>query len=530
MALSSHNSAGVYVTETDLSDRVDAAATSIGAIVGPSYKGPVGVRTLITSTKNFIDVFGNPDNKLTFMHYAALAFLQQSQRLWVTRVARNSLYGGLVCKKVGNFNQSSKFTQGYSDPDSQYNFESDELFVIYGKNQGVWNNDLSVMIYPAKTDNNDDNTFYVEIYVKPSSVPAEKFLCSLDNQLDGFGVQLNISEQINRKSKLVSVIQNTEAFVFKNNPKAKIINAVDGEDLAGGSNGDAIRESDIINGWDLYNDPEEVDVNLLINGGYSTVPVQLKMDTVCNFRKDCVAILDMPSTHQNVQDALNYRRNILNLDSTFSAIYSPDLYIADQYNGQKIFVPPSGHIAALYAKTDATDAVWKAPAGMNRGNLDILAVRNTYNQGDRDALDASQINALRVIYGAGIKVWGSSTLQAKASSLSEISVRRLMIMLEKSIALAALYSVFEQNTIYLRSKLEDMASRFLDPIRREGGIYDFNVICDETNNPPEVVAGGDTVLDVYIDPALPVKRIHLNAIVARTGGITFALSQINSSR
>jgi len=528
MALNSHSSAGVYVTETDISDRVAAAATSIGAIVGPSYKGPVNKKTLITSTRNFIETFGAPDNTLTFMHYAALAFLQQSTRLWVTRVARNALYGGVVCKKVGNFNVTSAFTQGYSDPATEYSFSADDLFILYGKNQGTWNNDLSVLIYPAVSDDFDDNTFYVEVYVSPSSVPAEKFLCTLNNKLDGFGVQLNIEEQINRKSNLISVVLNRAASAYTFNPSAKIINAVDGEDFAFGSNGDLITESDIINGWDLYNDPEEVDVNILINGGYSSVAVQLKMDTVCQYRKDCVAILDMPSDSQKVQDALVYRRNTLNLNSSYSAIYSPDLYIADQYNGQKIFVPPSGHIAAIYAKTDATASVWKAPAGMDRGNLEILALRYTYNQGDRDALDASQINALRTIYGAGIKVWGSSTLQSKASSLSEISVRRLMIMLEKSIATAAIYSVFEQNTVYLRARLKDLAERFLDPIKREGGIYAHYVQCDDDNNPPEVVASGDTVLDVYIDPSLPTKRIHLNAIVAKTGGIKFALSQINN--
>jgi phage tail sheath protein FI len=162
---------------------------------------------------------------------------------------------------------------------------------------------------------------------------------------------------------------------------------------------------------------------------------------------------------------------------------------------------------------------------MNRGGLNILGLREVYNQGDRDALDPAQINALRVIYGSGIKVWGSSTMQTKASALSEISVRRLMIMLEQSIARAALYSVFEQNDLYLRARLADLASSFLEPIKRGNGIYDYAVICDDYNNPPEVVANGDTVLDVYIDPALPVKRIHLNAIIAKTGGISFALSQ-----
>lgn len=532
MSIYGNSSAGVYINETDISDRIQAVSTSIGAIVGQSNYGPVNQRTLITSTRQFLETFGKPDAKLTFMHYAALAFLAESQRLYVTRVAKNARYGGIVCRRVGNFNVSSPFTIGY-DADDQtrgYTFDTRDLFIVYAKNPGAWNNELSVIIKPV-TANVDDNTFIIEVYRKPSSVVIEKFTCTLNMTLDGYGKQLQVEEQINATSKFINVLVNFNNAIINADPTAKIINSLDGHDFEKGFNGEIVtREQayDMVNiGWDLYSDPEEITFNIMINGGYADPSVQLTMDSICNRRKDCIAIFDVPSYSQELQSALDYR-GMMNIDSSYSALYSPDLFIVDEYNSIKLHVPPSGHVAAIYALTDRVASAWNAPAGMNRGGLAVLGLRQIYDQGARDALDGSQINALRVFYGAGIKVWGSSTLQTRASALSEISVRRLMIMLEQSIAQAALYSVFEQNDRFLRARLTSIATGFLEPIKRGNGIYAYRVVCDDTNNTSDIIANGDTILDVYIDPALPVKRIQLSTIIAKTGAIAFSLAQLSS--
>lgn len=521
------NSAGVYIREIDASQGIQAVATSIGAIVGPSAQGPVGVPTLVTSAKNFVNIYGKPNPQLTYMHYCALAFLNTSQALYVTRVANAPLYGGMVCSVVSGFNQSSPWTAGQSNPITGYVPAAADLFAIYGIDQGVWNDTLSVSLYPAQPSIPTDNTFKVDVFVSPSTVPVESFTCTLVSQLDGFGKQMQIDLQINRFSNYIKVILNSNATAIQATPKAKIVNAIDGATFAGGSDGLAINDSHIINGWAEYADPEAISINILINGGYSDPAVQLAIDTLCRDRMDCVAVLDMPSASQSINSALTYRRSTLNLDSSWSAMYSPDLLAVDPYTGQQLYIPPSGYVAAVYALTDSVASAWSAPAGMTRGGLNVLGLAQNYQQGDRDVLDAAQINAIRVVYAAGIKIWGSSTMQVMASALSEISVRRLMIMLEQSIARASLYSAFEDNTPSLRLKLTNITNSFLQPIKNAGGVFDFNVVCDNSNNTNDLIATGDTVLDVYIDPALPVKRIHLNAIIARTGGIAFALNQVS---
>lgn len=509
-----NSSAGVYVREIDLSQRVAAASSSIAAIVGESVRGPVNERTLITDAKQFTATFGKPDASLTFMHYCALAFLENGNRLYVTRVAPGAKFGGAVVGIENSMNAGMEFLEGMDDP-RIYDFSNTDLFAVYAANPGVWNNDMTVYVYPNTKVN--DGTFYIDVYQAGYNRPLESHLVHLDYRVDGYGVQINVEERINSSSSYIRIKQNQEHPDYVLNPKRIFINTLNVVKFAGGENGTKATESDIANAWDLYSDTEHVDVNMLINGGYAIPSIQLKMDSIAQARMDCIAILDVPPTKQKVADALSYRRNNLMLDSSYSALYTPDYLVLDEVNDIRLYVPPSGHVASAYARTDEEAELWFAPAGMNRGRLNVLGVRHTYNQGDRDTLVDSQINPTRVIQGAGIKIWGADTLQTMASALSNVSVRRLMMFLEKSLSLAALYSVFDPNDQVLRSEMVELCERFLKPIKDARGIYNYGVICDETNNPVELTAAGDLVLDVYIDPVLPAKRIHLTAVIQKTG-------------
>ena len=511
----SNPSAGVYVHEVDMSQIVVGTSSSIGAIVGESHRGPSGVAFLVTSTKQFLELFGMPDARVSYLHYSALAFLEHGSRLYVTRVAPEATYGGASCFLDNNLNSSESWAEGLVDPTLKP-FQPADLFHVYGHNPGLWNDDIQVRVYP--NTNQNDGTFYVDVYLTGQGQPVERYLVSLDYRLDGYGVQLNIQEHINKRSAYIQISQNYDQAALMADPYRSFINALNVMDLVGGTNPRKATSGEIIQAWeDLYSDPEVIRVNLLINGGYSTPEVQIKMTQLCEDRMDCMAILDVPPMEQRLQDAINYRRNTLQLDTSYSALYSPDYLVLDQYNDIKLYVPPSGYVAAAYARTDSEFELWFAPAGMNRGRLNILGVRQVYNQGDRDALYESQINATRVISGAGIKIWGADTLQAKASALSNVSVRRLMMFLETSLSEAALYSVFDPNDYILRAQLVELCERFLMPIKNARGLYSFGVVCDDSNNTPNTVANGDLILDVYVDPVLPAKRIHLTAVVNRTG-------------
>ncbi len=542
-----HSSAGVYVTEKDLSQRIANASTSIGSIVGASNKGPVMERTLITSVPQFLSVFGKPDPATSYMHYCALAFLAESKKLYVTRaLITDALTAGAFLTvddlnavnplmQLTNFdNPGSNVPVGKYDPFNTFEYDPQQpgienvLLFFCAANPGKWNNSIFIRTRPSNARGvatpDDPYVFYVDVfidYTSPRQAPNESFLVSRDMRIDGFGRQMNIEEVINNQSSIIRCRANPYAA-----PLVKFLN-VASEFLDGATNGTPLIngtsrcEASINNGWELYRDPEQLDINIMINGGYSTPNVQLKMTDIAESRQDCIAVLDVPPLEQELSRAVTYRRNDLNLDSSYAALYSPDVKILDIYNDRMLFIPPSGHVAAAYAYTDEHAETWFAPAGMDRGDLDVIGMRHVYGQDARDILTDAQVNAIRLIPNAGYKVWGADTLQVKASALSNVNVRRLLNFIEKSISIAALYAVFSPNTEVLRARLVEMSDRFLAPIKGGRGLYRFLVQCDEDNNPKEIVAAGDVMLDVFLDPVLPAKRIHLNATVTKTGGASF---------
>lgn len=547
MASNANSSAGTYVSELDQSQRIAAASSSIGVCVGASDKGPVMERTRINSRAQFLSVFGLPNPRTSYMHYCALAFLKESGALYVTRIdQKDALTAGAYLTvddltadtpilQLTNFDIPGRnIPTGKYDPFNTLGFDPQQpgiesiLLFVCAANPGEWNNDIHVRFRPSTPRGaqfpDDPYEFYVEVFMNYTSnrqVPDESFLVSRDMRLSGFGKQMNIEYVINKFSNIIRVRQNPYS-----EPKVKFLTvasefldgATNGAPLA---NGDAVTESLVNLGWELYRDPEQLDVNILINCGYSSPGVQFKMTDIAEDRQDCIAVLDVPSDEQELSRAIAYRRETLNLNSSYAAMYSPDVFIHDEDNDRDLYVPPSGYAAAAYAYTDEHAELWFAPAGMERGDLSVKGVRYVYGLPARNALTDAQINAIRSIPGKGYKIWGADTMQVMASAFSNVNVRRLVNFIKKSVSIAALYSVFNPNTQALRNKLTEMSDRFLSPIKGGRGLYWFNSQCNDDNNPPEIVANGDVVLDVYLDPVIPAKRIHLNATVTKTGGAMF---------
>lgn len=530
-----NTSAGAYVTEEDLSQRISLASTTIGVVVGPSERGPVMQKTLITSHTEFLARFGKPTPRTSKMHYAALAFLDQGDRLYVTRVVEtNALTAGCYLTvddleaetpilKLTNFDDGSNQPLGVYDPLNTVGFDPEQpgieniLGFFAAIDPGTWNNNLYIRIRSSNPAGSsvpeDPYVFFVDIfenYVGTKSIPNESFLVCRDYQLDGYGRQLHIEEVINSKSKLVRYKANSLA------PKVKVLSTF-AEFLDGGSNGSPATEGSVVQGWSLYTDPEELEVNILMQAGFESVAVQQKIVQVAEGRGDAVAILEVPGSEQEVSDAVAFRTSTLGLNTSYGALYTPDVRVYDEFNDLEIDVSPSGFIGATYARTDRDAAVWFAPAGLDRGLLPIRGVTQKYNQGMRDAFDDYQINPIRVMKGRGFVVWGANTLQTKASALSNVNVRRLLNFAERSIQIASLYSVFNPNNEILWMKLRELCDRLLKPIKRGRGLYTYGIQCDEKINTPEVIANGDTLLRVYFDPVIPAKRIFLNATVTATG-------------
>lgn len=520
----SSTSAGVYENVIDRSVRGVAVSPSIGAMVGPSHRGKVGVPTLITTKQNFRDQFGAPDPKLTYAHFCAEQFLEEANRLYFVRVARNAMYGSVRVVTNNTFSVVHEAGQGYADPED-YAFSENDIILLYPRDPGDWNNHIRVVLYPDVNDRENEK-FVIEIYEGSSTIPVEVHRVTLRDKIDGFGRQMGIESVLESNDSILRCRVNRNHPTYVADESARLINAVTAGMVSKGSNGDPVTIDDIMNGWDLYEDREEITVTLLINGGYAIPAVQLKMIEIAERRADSMAILDTPSNSQTTQAAINYRRNTLNVSSSFGALYLPDISITTEDN-VSIWCPPSGYVAACYARTDRVAAEWFAPAGVTRGKIRANDVRHVYRQGDRDALDQNQVNFIHKMPPYGLVLWSQETLQGFASALSNIHVRRLVNGLMGSLSAASLVGVYEPNDRFLRLELTNISERILAPVKRGRGLYGYEVICDESNNTPELVANGDTILDVYIDPMMITKRIHLNAIVPRTGQLRYAVEIMN---
>lgn len=519
----SSTSAGAYTGTDDQSQRGSQVSTAVGAMVAPSHRGPVNVPTLRTDKQTFRATFGAPDPSLTFAHFCAEQFFSEGDRLYFMRVARNAKYGSARIATIDNFAANNPAVEGFDDPED-YAFNEQDILFLYPANPGNWNNDLRYVAYPDTSDPANEQ-FMLEIYEGSSTVAVEVYQATLREKLDGYGRQLCIADQLVSKDSRIRARINTKHPEYVKRESVRLVNAVITGVFTYGSDGDAVTIDDIIEGWEAYADTEEITVNLLINTGYSSPAVQLKMTEIAETRGDAFAILDVPSDYQTTQNAVNYRRNVLNLSSSFAALYTPDLRVLSEDNVD-IWVPPSGFVAAAYARTDRVAAEWFAPAGVTRGKVAALGIRQLYRQGDRDTFDENQVNFVHKLPNHGLVLWSQDTLQGFKSALSNIHVRRLMNSMQTALKDSTLVGVYEPNDTYLRLELTRIAESILAPIKRGRGLYGYEIICDNTNNTPELIANGDTILDVYVDPIMIAKRIHLNAIVPRTGQIKFSIEQV----
>lgn len=512
-------SPGVLTKETDLSQIVTAIGTSIGAVVGISKRGPVKWRQLITNIKEFVEVFGEPDASLSFMHYSALAFLSVARQLYVTRVVGSgATHAGIESTSVSAGSQALNGSISPTAPNTNptYTFGTNGIMAFFAIGPGAYaNTELSIKVTNLDTTVTP-NTFDVEVYYTPPGGNKSKVevfeRCARSKSIDGFGVQQYVENRINGVSKYIRVYNNT---ANTTNPFVMSADVA----LAGGVDGSAPSSANIegTDGWELYSNPDEVNVNILMCGGIGVASTQLVIDGIASSRKDAVAILVVPTASQTGSGEVIFRSTTLNLNSSYSALYTPDLKIRDQFNNSVLFVPPDGYVGACYALTDIVRDPWYAPAGLNRGLLRVLDVYIRYTEGQRDSLYVKQINPIRNIPGQGVAIWGQKTLQVKESALSRVNVRRLLIVVEKSIAAALVYIVFELNNQFTRLQVFQMVDSFMRRIKARNGVYDYKVVCDETNNDQTVIDNNELNVDVYIKPQRAAEFIRLQAVITRTG-------------
>jgi hypothetical protein len=265
---------------------------------------------------------------------------------------------------------------------------------------------------------------------------------------------------------------------------------------------------------------ELFDVSLIPVVGVSAdnATARYVVDNVAEVRRDCLVFTSPTSASLLTGTAVvNDRLANFNKDSTFAVMDSGWKYQYDRYNDVYRYVPLAGDTAGVCVRTDETTEPWYSPGGYTRGQIKNLVKLNwSPNKTDRDNLYRNQINPVVTQPGLGTVLFGDKTCTQKPSAFDRINVRRLFIVLEKAIATAAKFQLFEFNDGFTRAQFVSLVEPFLRDVQGRRGITDFRVVCDETNNTGEVIDRNEFIADIYIKPNKSINFITLNFVATRS--------------
>lgn len=313
---------------------------------------------------------------------------------------------------------------------------------------------------------------------------------------------------------------------------AKTYELSGGADYSGNSNvgGYSVSLSNVITAYRKFTNPAEYSLDYLISGpsgGATIYDSQAKANeliAIADLRKDCISVI---SPHRsgvvNVSNSETQTDNIIQFfDSLTSSSYavfdSGYKYTYDRFNSTFRYIPCNADIAGLMARTSNNSFPWYSPAGSSRGSINN-ATKLAYNPSEqqRDRLYARRINPIIFAQGSGIILFGDKTALSYVSAFDRINVRRLFLTIEKSIEKAARAQLFEFNDLITRANFINIVEPYLRDVKAKRGITDFVVICDETNNTPDIIDSNQFIADIYVKPARSINFIGLTFVATRTG-------------
>lgn len=420
------------------------------------------------------------------------------------------------------------------------------LLDIEALTEGTWGNVVSVGIENVSPVGSVARNFDLVVYYKGNVVERYNKCVRYPSNLgyDAHGIPTSnpkYIETITSGSSFVSVtdLQKDVSTYFATLPLHT--NAGVTVTLSGGNNGapDSYDVAPFIGtvdgttktGLQVFASAEDLDINLLMVPGIYDAAVLNAIITISVNRADCMGILDCPRdfvnnrslTPQQVVDWHNGQGVFSDhaaFNSSYAAVYWPWLQLYDAINGVKVWCPPSGFMAGVYAYSDNTTEVWFAPAGLNRGHLTSpMKAEYSPSLGERDLLygNGNAINPIATFKQDGINVWGQRTLQRLPTALDRVNVRRTLLYLEKVLVTAVRGLLFEPNDPATWVQFRRLITPTLEGIKNRRGLNDYKVVCDATINTPDVIEQNMMKANIFVKPMKTVEMIQLNFIITSQG-------------
>ena len=538
-------SPAVLVNEVDLSATVSAVSTSIGALVAGDLEwGPVDEISLISSESELVTKFGRPTAVNYKDFFTAANFLSYSSALKLIRVVNDAARNATA---TINTDTPAPGTGQLIKNRADYDTAGLTEF-IGAKYPGIKGNNLKLI--GADSLNFATRTFTLDVEDIPGApinisdyfdiaTPSDTELYLIVTHKDPIS-----KTEIIVETHIVSITENAKNasgqnyyfdtylannskwlwgnydFLVTNSPSFDW--ATDFE-LGGGLDGTDVAAAERNLGLAIFTASTEVDINLLMTGGADATTINYAIQNVAEVRRDCVAFVS-PSNQADLINATD-PTDMINTkiadnvpSSSYAMMDGNYKYQYDKYFDVYRWVPLNGDIAGLCAKTDDIADPWFSPAGFNRGQIKgVVKLAFQPNKTHRDEMYKNNINPIAAFPGEGVVLYGDKTLQAKASSFQFINVRRLFITLEKAISTSSKYVLFEYNDFQTRNIFKNMVEPFLRRVKGRRGIYDFRVICDDSNNTGDVIDAGEFVADIYVQPSRSIQVVQLNFINTKSG-------------
>jgi len=301
-----------------------------------------------------------------------------------------------------------------------------------------------------------------------------------------------------------------------------------GEDYQTGG-GFAATLNNLKTSYDLYSNKDEVDVDFIMMGPGLTEETESQSKanliiSLCENRKDCIATI---SPHRanvvNVTNSNTQTTNVLRFysplsSSSFAVFDTGYKYVFDRFSNEFRYIPTNGDVAGLMVRTSINSFPWFSPAGQQRGVLnDVVKMAYNPSKAQRDQLYGSRINSIITQRGSGTLLFGDRTALSHASAFDRINVRRLFLTIEQSLENAANAQLFEINDVNTRSNFVNIVEPFLRDVQAKRGLVDFLVVCNSSNNTPDVIDNNEFRADIFLKPTKSINYITLTFVATRTG-------------
>jgi hypothetical protein len=496
----SYLSPGVYVEEVPSGSRpIEGVGTAVAAFVGFAAKGPFNTATLVTNWSQFVQTFGEMVEDAYLAHAVYGYFANGGGTCYVVRVGAPDATG--AGGEAGRAVTGPPVSLG--------------TFTVAALAGAADAGGITVEVADVEGESVPEDRF--RLVVRQDGTPRETFEVSAKRNTKAYVVN-----QVRERSKLIVVEEAAPANALSRPAKQSVTvppapvepglpARVSAEDYVGDADArtgfgglEAIDEITMVAVPDLMSAYQLGRISL-----DDVKAVQSAVISHCEQMGDRMAILD-PPPDLTARRVLTWRQEQAGYDSRFAALYYPWIKVFDPASGQHRFMPPSGHVAGLWARTDAERGVHKAPANdVLRG---VIEVQNPVTRAEQDLLNPAGVNCIRSFPGRGIRVWGARTLSSDPA-WRYINVRRLFNYVEESILLGTQWAVFEPNDERLWGTIRRNIAAFLTEEWRRGALFGstaaeaFYVKCDRETNPPESVDLGRVVCEVGISPVKPAEFV-----------------------